>query len=302
MEEVVKDICRTFTIQDLGECIRLLGIKIDRNRNSGIIKLSQPAYIDKIASQFNITPGKNITIPMKSDENLHNTSSDNEKIDVPYASIIGSVNYCSVSTCPDITFVVNKCSQFTLNSSIHHWQAAQQIIRHLLQTKNHGITFCSIGHRIKGYAHNLSGYSDADFASDVNDRKSTTGWIFTFNGTPISWASKKQTLVARLSMELELVAGSHAAVEGVWLIKLGNDFKQKFSPIPLFTNNQSFIIFSNNEVNNNHTKHINIHYFYTLLSVGIQTQWGTKGNIKEGLESTPMGSFDVGQRGRQLQT
>ena len=50
MEEVVKDICRTFTIQDLGEPIHLLGIKIDHNRNSGVIKLSQPTYIDKIAS------------------------------------------------------------------------------------------------------------------------------------------------------------------------------------------------------------------------------------------------------------
>ena len=120
MEEVVKDICRTFTIQDLGEPIRLLGIKkIDRNRNSGVIKLSQPTYIDKIASQFDIAPGKNVTIPMKSDENLHNTSNDNEKIDVLYTSIIGSVNYCSVSTHPDITFAVNKCSQFTSNPSIH---------------------------------------------------------------------------------------------------------------------------------------------------------------------------------------
>ena len=143
---------------------------------------------------------------------------------------------------------------------IHHWQAAQQIIWYLLQTKNHGITFCSIGHR-----------SDADFAGDVNDRRSTTGWIFTFNGTPISWASKKQTLVARLSMESDLIAGSHAAIEGVWLIKLGNDFKQKISPIPLYTDNQSFIIFSNNDVNNNRMKHINILYFYTHDQVNIES-------------------------------
>ena len=141
MEEVVRDICRTFTIQDLEEPIHLLGIKIDRNRNSGIIKLSQPAYINKIASRFNTTPGKNISIPMKPDKNLHNTSSDEEKIDVPYASIIGSINYCSVSTHPDITFMVNKCSQFTSNPSVHHWQAAQQIVRYLLQLETMGSHF-----------------------------------------------------------------------------------------------------------------------------------------------------------------
>ena len=88
---------------------------------------------------------------------------------------------------------------------------------------------------------------------------------------PISWASKKQTLIARSSIESELIAGSHAAAEGVWLIKLGNDFKQKFSPIPLFTDNQSFIILSNNDVNNNCTKYINIHYFYTCNQVNIKS-------------------------------
>ena len=97
-----------------------------------------------------------------------------------------------------------------------------------------------------------------------------TGWIYTFNSTPISWASKKQGLVARSSMELELVAGSFAAAEGVWLMKLGNDFKQNFSPIPLFTDNQSFIVFSDNEVNNR-TKHIDIHYHYTHEQIQVQS-------------------------------
>ena len=52
------------------------------------------------------------------------------------------------------------------------------------------------GKGIEGYAHNLAGYTDADFAGDVNDRKSTTGWVFNFNGAPISWASKKQSHVS----------------------------------------------------------------------------------------------------------
>ena len=92
---------------------------------------------------------------------------------------------------------------------------------------------------MEGYGHDLIGYTDTDFAGDVNDRKSTSGWVYTFNGSPISWASKKQGLVTRSSMESELVAGSVASTEGIWLIKLGKNFKLQFRPIPLFTNNQS---------------------------------------------------------------
>ena len=65
------------------------------------------------------------------------------------------------------------------------------------------------------YAHNLAGYIDADFAGDVNDRKSTTGWVFNFNGAPISWALKKQSHVSQSLMESELIAGSFATTEGI---------------------------------------------------------------------------------------
>ena len=69
----------------------------------------------------------------------------------------------------------------------------------------------------------------------TSDRKSMTGWIFTYNGVAISWVSKKQGLVTRSTMELELVAGSFTSAKGIWLIRLGKDFRQDFSPIPIFT-------------------------------------------------------------------
>ena len=63
-------------------------------------------------------------------------------------------------------------------------------------------------------------------------------------------------------MESELIAGSFASVEGIWLIKLGKDFTHFFTPIPLFTDNQSFMMLTNNAVNNNRTKHIDTHFHY----------------------------------------
>ena len=108
---------------------------------------------------------------------------------------------------------------------------------------------------------------DTDFTGDINDQKSTSRWIFTFNGAPISWASKKQGLVTRSSMEVELIVGSIASAEGIWLIRLRKDFKHDFTPIPMFTNNQSFITLTKNDIDNARTKNIDTHYHYTCEQV-----------------------------------
>jgi hypothetical protein len=74
-------------------------------------------------------------------------------------------------------------------------------------------------------------------------------------------------------MESELIAGSFATAEGIWLIRLGKDFLRALTPILIFTDNQSFMMFANNDVNNNRTKHIDTHYHYTCTEIA-------NGNIK----------------------
>jgi hypothetical protein len=199
--------------------------------------------------------------------NLHISTNPDEMIDVPYASLISSINYCTISTCPDIAYATNKCAQFTSKPTLSHWEAAKRIVHYLLSTKDYGITYRQEGKGVEGYAHNLVGFTDADFAGDVNDQKSTTGWVFTFNGALVSWASKKQGLVTCSLMEVELVAGSIASAEGIWLIRLGKDFRHDFTPIMMFTDNQSFIAFTKSDVNNTRTKHIDMHYHYAREQV-----------------------------------
>ena len=271
MEHMITDIKGSFDIQDLGEPDRLLGIKITRDRELGTIHISQPSFINTIARRFDITSGRAIASPMDSSTDLRTSTNTDETIDVPYASLIGSINYCAISTRPDIAFATNKCAQFTSSPTLSHWEAARRIVRYLLNTRDYGITYRQEGNGAEGYAHNLAGFTDADFAGDVNGRKSTTGWVFTFNGAPISWASKKQSLVTRSSMEAELVAGSIATAEGIWLIRLGKDFRHDFTPIPVFTDNQSFIAFTKNDVNSTRTKHIDTHYHYAREQVDAGT-------------------------------
>ena len=269
MECVVKDIGGSFDIQDLSKPDHLLGIKITCDRDLGMIHILQPSFINTIACRFEITSGRAVSSPMDLSMDLHTSTDIDSAVDMPYTSLIGSINYCAISMWPDITFATNKCTQFASRPNLSHWEAAKWIVCYLLNTKEYGITYKEKGNGVEVYAHNLAGFTDMDFAGNTNNHKSTTGWVFTFNGAPISWASKKQSLITCSSMEAKLVAGSIASAEGIWLIRLKRDFRHNFTPIPLFTDNQSFIAFTKGDANNARTKHIDTHYHYTCKQVNV---------------------------------
>ena len=155
-----------------------------------------------------------------------------------------------------------------------------------METRIYGILFTQGKTTTDAYTHLLTSYTDADFTGDLDDRKSTSRWLYTFKSSPISWASKKQALVTCSSMDSELIAGSFESVEGIWLIQLGRDFKHDFIPIPLFTNNQSFISYSQNNLGSTRTKHIDIHCHYTRDQV-------VNGNIKLHYISTHENLADI---------
>ena len=98
MEKMVEDIGGSFNIQDLGKPERLLGIRIKHDRGTGMIHLSQPAFINAIAKCFNTSIGRPAKSPMDTTIDYQKMAADNNPIDIPYASLIGSLNYCVIAT------------------------------------------------------------------------------------------------------------------------------------------------------------------------------------------------------------
>jgi hypothetical protein len=104
---------------------------------------------------------------------------------------------------------------------------------------------------------------DADWASDINDHKSTSGFIFFFAGSPISWSSKKQMSIALSSTKAKYIAAMHTTKEALWLQHLLTNFGiSSHLPTTLYINNQSTIAIAHNPKFHNQTKHINIHYHF----------------------------------------
>jgi hypothetical protein len=110
----------------------------------------------------------------------------------------------------------------------------------------------------------LEGYSDADFAGDVNDRKSTSGYVFMDQGAVISWRSKKQTVVAQSTAEAEYVALAAVTQEAQALRKLYQTLGlPPVKPTKIWEDNQAAIAIAENPINYKRTKHIDVKYHYT---------------------------------------
>ena len=134
----------------------------------------------------------------------------------------------------------------------------KRIFRYLRGTTHFGLLYC------KGAETNaLIGCSDADWGSDCNDCKSTTGYLFQNGGTAVTWKSQKQSCAALSTAEAEYMALSRTAQEAVWIRELNSDLgNQQSQPILIFEDNQSAISMAKNPQFHGRSKHINIKYHF----------------------------------------
>lgn len=137
---------------------------------------------------------------------------------VPYASAVGSIMYAMVCTRPDLAQAVGIVSRFMSNPGKMHWEAIKAILRYLKGTLDKALVF---GGNVT--SHELIGYCDSDYARDRDKCKSTSGYVFTFGGTAISWRARLQTIVALSTTEAELIAAVETAKEARYLKHLFSD-------------------------------------------------------------------------------
>ena len=173
---------------------------------------------------------------------------------VPYASAIGSLMYAMVCTRPDLAYAVGLLSRFQSDPGIPHWNAVKRVLRYLVGTTNY--TLCYGGSDLR-----LQGYTDADWAGDLDERKSTSAFVFVLNGGAISWRSKKQEMIALSTMEAEYIAAAAAVQEAVWLRSLLISLEvvpHADDPITLHSDSMSAIDYSKDSKFHGRTKHIEI--------------------------------------------
>jgi hypothetical protein len=177
-----------------------------------------------------------------------------EKVDAQsYRSLVGSLLYLT-TTRPDIMHAVGLISRFMQSPSKIHFGAAKRILRYVCGTRNYGIWYTSSNN------FGLVGYTDSDWAGSFDDRKSTSGYVFSLGSGAVLWCSKKQPTISLSSTEAEYIAAATTTCEAIWLKKVLLDLKQEqkyattiycdnLSTIAI-TKNQCFIIAPNTLISN----------------------------------------------------
>ncbi|CEG45551.1 Phosphatidylinositol kinase (PIK-G3) [Plasmopara halstedii] len=179
------------------------------------------------------------------------------------ANVTRSLGCHEDTTSPDLAAAVGVLSQFATDPCPTHWQALKRVLRYIQGTKTFGIKFQATSEE------GLQGYSDADWAGDIETRRSTSGYAFMMNGGCISWKSKKQRTVALSSTEAEYMALTEATQEAIWLktflCELGE--MRDEDPVKIFEDNQGSLALAKNPKFHKRTKHIDIRYHFVREKV-----------------------------------
>ncbi|XP_033510051.1 secreted RxLR effector protein 161-like [Nicotiana tomentosiformis] len=177
----------------------------------------------------------------------------------PSRSAVESLMYDMVCTRPDIYQAVGLVSRYQTDPGLAHWQAVKRIMRYLKGTADYA--FCYQGCKDL----RLVGYSDADHGGDLDERKSTSGYIFLLSDGAISWSSKKKSCVSLSTMEAEYVALASAAQEVVWskmFLEHLLDIAKNTEPVLVYSDSEAAISSTKDPKFHCKTKHIDIKYNY----------------------------------------
>jgi hypothetical protein len=253
-------IAAMFAIKDLGKASYYLGMLIRRNPDGGY-SLLQKKYVEDVLLRFAMTDCKTSPTPLPVGTHLSKFDGEPLPTDNQYQALVGSLIYLAVNTRPDISHAVGILSRFMSCPTDKHWEAGKHVLRYLKGSTDLGLTYTSAMNQ-GVYACEM--YTDADFAADVDKRRSTTGAVMLMQNAAVMWLSKLQSIVATSTAEAEYIAAAMATKDGLWVRKLLGEMNGSASPLNLMVDNQSAVVLISQHTagQSGRTKHIDVQYHF----------------------------------------
>ncbi|KAB2616638.1 hypothetical protein D8674_023226 [Pyrus ussuriensis x Pyrus communis] len=227
-------------------------------RRGSHLSLAQSRYASDLLQKFKMDQCKPSPTPFLS--SLRFSAYDGDHLSEPevYRSMVGGLQYLTL-TRPDISFAVNQVCQYMHNPKSTHLQAVKRIYRYIKGTVERGLLFRSSND------FTLRGFSDADWAGSLDDRRSTSGACIFLGPNLLTWTAKKQSTVSRSSSEAEYRALATTTAEIRWFCYLFRELGIPFRTPPcIFVDNVSALHMVANPVFHAHTRHIEIDYHFVL--------------------------------------
>jgi Reverse transcriptase (RNA-dependent DNA polymerase) len=252
-----------YQMTDLGDISWILSMRITHDCKKGTIAVSQQQYTEDVLQKFSKADIHPISTPALANEHL--IKLDSPKIDTKsYQRAVGALMYLTLGTRPNLSYAIGVLGRYSANPGPDHQCALDRVFKYLRATSDCGLVF----QRGTEKGLTLEGYADADWASNLNDRWSTLGYVFMLASAAVSWSLKKQTSVALSSTKAKYISGAHAAKELIWLRQLLARLSFAMnSPMTLLIDNQSAIAIAKNPAHHERTKHIEVRYHFLKKKV-----------------------------------
>lgn len=269
--KVVSEFAEKWDLKEVDNLNLLLGLTIERMDN-GAISISQSTYFERAFKHFGIwddlypldTPLPPNAKIVARDDPL-SVDEVNFMKGKPFRQILGCLLWGASSSRPDISFACSALGSIQLNPGPEHWELLMGVCRYIKGTIDYGLLYRppSLGEDGAGSGLKPLGYVDADWAGCINTRRSTSGYVFFMGGAPVSWSSKRQSVVALSSTESEYIALTRGAQQAMWMkywldeVDLPEDF-----PFELFCDNLGAISLTETTKAHGLSKHLQIRFHY----------------------------------------
>ncbi|GJT47211.1 zinc finger, CCHC-type containing protein [Tanacetum coccineum] len=246
---------KEFKMSDMGLLSYYLGIEVSQYEDR--ITLKQAAYVKTILKKTGMEDCNACTYPMEPKLELTKDEAGDPVDPTEFRSIVRALRYLT-HTRLDISYAVGLVSRFMEKPTAQHLKAVKHILRYVKGTVNYGIVYT------KGSGEDIIiGYTDSDFARDVNDRRSTRGMVFYLNNNLVIWGSQKQLCVALSSCEAEFMAATTATCQAIWIKRLLSEITgREIKPPVLFIDNKSALDLAKNPVFHGRSKHIDTKFHF----------------------------------------
>ncbi|XP_062094387.1 uncharacterized mitochondrial protein AtMg00810-like [Humulus lupulus] len=246
-----------FAIKDLDPLHYFLGVEV--HSSFDCLHLSQTKYIRDLLQKTGMLDSKPLPTPL-----AHGSLSQHDGLPLSsateYRSILGALQYCTLTRF-DISFAVNKLCQFMHAPTDVHLKAVKHVLRYLKGTGHYGLSLHCHS------APSLVCYTDADWASCPDDRRSISSYCVFFGNNLISWSSSKQKVVSCSSTESEYRALANGAAELSWIQSLHELHLPLSAPPILYCDNISTLRLASNPVLHSRTKHVEIDQHFVCEKV-----------------------------------
>ncbi|XP_075097581.1 secreted RxLR effector protein 161-like [Nicotiana tabacum] len=171
-------------MKDLGEINIILRVKVVRSED-GIIS-SQEHYVERLLKKFEYFNVTSVSTLFDANSQLKKNNGD-PVAQSEYAQIIRSLMHLMNFTRPDITYVVCRLTRYTHNPNNEHWSTLAKLMKYLRGTMNYGILY-------SGFSSTLEGCNNANWISDSDEIKFTSGYVFTLGDSAVPWKSTRSLL------------------------------------------------------------------------------------------------------------